>query len=188
LKPKKKPKPQYQPAKVVPVLEAAIAYWTGQLVPQDKREDFRNELSKLLYREAEKDPALVFYDHDGQAGQPLRLNVDYDPQGILLTAIRNVGIECQGVFFSAQGLFPYKTRTYIRAGRFWVSEGYGSKHFQVHPKLPSQTSTIPGPRSLCDACYEQEQIQADNCRRQTRGECTCPPVICEHEHAASSRT
>src|SRR6185436_21154713 len=62
-----------------------------------------------------------------------RLNIenDYDPQGILLDAVREIGIDCQGFFFSGNGIFPRKHSTDFhqdKNGNLICSpkEGYGN--------------------------------------------------------------
>lgn len=95
-------------------VDAAVEYWTSELRVEAKRPAFRDALRTVLERAY-------------KPGERLRLNVDYDPQGELLEAVRAAGIECRGCMFSADGLFWAKTRTSIEPdGRFVVREGYGA--------------------------------------------------------------
>lgn len=103
------------------VLKAAVDYWASELQRADKREAFRDALTKILER-------------DYKPGESMRLVADYDPLDQLLEAVQAADIKCRGCMFSADGLFHYKTRTRITAdGRFEVSEGYGASPRQVYP-------------------------------------------------------
>ena len=52
---------------------------------------------------------------------------DYDPQGILLDAVREtVDDSVAGVMFSGDGIFPRKYSTAIRVGSIKPKEGYGN--------------------------------------------------------------
>lgn len=55
------------------------------------------------------------------------LRVDYDPWDELLEVIREIGIECRGCMYSADGILPMKTsmRIYFDEPRVVVSEGRG---------------------------------------------------------------
>jgi len=103
------------------VVQAAVAYWVDELQRKDKRDAFREALTKVLEREY-------------KPGTRLDLTVDYDPFPPLLDAVRDAGIECRGCMFSADGLFFSKTRTHITEdGKFIVREGYGAQPRQVYP-------------------------------------------------------
>lgn len=55
-----------------------------------------------------------------------RLEVDYDPRGLLLDTIREMGIECRGVMFSAKGIFPQKHELIVTPTKLEPKEGYGN--------------------------------------------------------------
>lgn len=106
------------------VFEAAARYWADLLEVSDKRDALYTELLARLPKALEDIP------HFG-----IRLDVDYDPFDVLLEAVRATGIECRGMMFSAQGLFPSKTRTMVRRDvTFEVCEGYGAMERIVWPK------------------------------------------------------
>jgi hypothetical protein len=105
-------------------LEAAAAWWAQQLQVRQKRAEFGRELLHLLKKEWEKAEEEARLDPTWKPF--VRLNVDYDPEGLLLDAIRNVGINCRGCMGSADGLFDRKTRSDVGAGFFSVREGYGA--------------------------------------------------------------
>lgn len=86
--------------------ELCAQWWADRLEIEDKREDFKHALLPKI--------------QDGMG-----LWVDYDPEGVLLEALREVGIECAGVSFSANGILPRKTGMNIYDGIVEVSEGYG---------------------------------------------------------------
>ena len=55
------------------------------------------------------------------------LEVDYDPQGPMLDAVREVlDPDCRGVFFSAQGLLPKKHELQVSPRELRPKEGYGN--------------------------------------------------------------
>lgn len=91
--------------------KAIADYWANLFEVEDKREELHAALFRLI--------------EDG--GQDPEVSVDYDPRGLLLDAVREIGIECRGCMFSAQGLFPEKHRMIIRTGFVVVNEGYGGE-------------------------------------------------------------
>jgi hypothetical protein len=92
-------------------IDTAVKFWAGELQVESKREAFARELRAIL-----------------EASQlPVYLIVDYDPSGPLLDAIQRSGIDCRGCMFSAEGLWPFKTRSRVGVDYFWVSEGYASE-------------------------------------------------------------
>lgn len=54
------------------------------------------------------------------------LQVDYDPFGHILDAVRAAGVECSGMLFSARGILPGKTRMTVKRERIEARSGYGS--------------------------------------------------------------
>ena len=87
-------------------------WWAHRLQKGDK-EKFARAVEKRVF---EKLQTEKFVD----------LECDYDPQGILLDAVRAIGIECSGMFFSANGILPQKHS--LRVTEDWLEpkEGYGN--------------------------------------------------------------
>lgn len=95
-----------------PRVEVAAQWWAARLQRNEHREAFKAALAEHL-------PALF-------AQGRIVLQVDYDPKGALLDAVRTAGIECRGEWFSADGLLPRKTRMAVDEGRITVCEGYAA--------------------------------------------------------------
>lgn len=55
---------------------------------------------------------------------------DYDPEGPLLDALRDVQ-ECRGFMFSGDGLFPRKTGLRREGKYLYAKEGYGASWQEV---------------------------------------------------------
>lgn len=91
--------------------EFAADWWAERFQKDEHREAFRVELLRLLNAEG---------PHD------IRLSVDYDPEGLLLEAIQNIGIPCSGSMFSADGLLPRKTFMRVKAQSCEWKRGYGA--------------------------------------------------------------
>lgn len=92
--------------------EFAAQWWAEKFMRDDMREMFKAELMARI----------------PDTGDTL-LDVDYDPSGILLDAVRAVGLKCAGVFFSANGILPNKTLMWVRPSENlceWKC-GYGGK-------------------------------------------------------------
>lgn len=90
--------------------ETIADYWAAKFMVDDKREAFRASLRAQL------NAAESFHWDD--------LRVDYDPQGMLLTAVREAGIECSGFMGSARDILPMKHKMEVIDGKVSVSEGY----------------------------------------------------------------
>ncbi len=55
------------------------------------------------------------------------LEVDYDPQGPMLAAVRDViDPECRGMMFSARGILPQKHELEVTPTKLRPKEGYGN--------------------------------------------------------------
>lgn len=93
--------------------KAAVNYWTSLLEWITYRAPFSVELEKIV----DQIPTDHWCD----------LDVDYDPEGLLLDALRASGIDCRGCLHSADGIFPRKHRSQFGPGYFRVSEGRGSE-------------------------------------------------------------
>jgi hypothetical protein len=92
---------------------ACADWWADRLECADKRDAFRASLQRRIIDECHPEYGM-------------RLEVDYDPSGPLLRALHDIGVECRGFMFSADGLFPTKTRMYISKERVEVVEGYAA--------------------------------------------------------------
>ena len=86
-------------------------WWANRLEIEDKRDDFKQVLMPKLKN-------------------GMILSVDYDPNEPLLSALLECNIKCQGVFFSAKGVFPSKVSMKIRRhnNTIVVKEGYGAPY------------------------------------------------------------
>jgi len=93
--------------------EAGVRWWKVRFQQQGLADAFESALLELL--------------PDGD----WELYNDYDPDGILLEAVRKIGIECRGCFFSGDGLFPQKTGIKRKDGRLVAKEGYGGNFYEV---------------------------------------------------------
>lgn len=112
-------------------LGVAASWWAQRLQVERKREEFRVELLAVLRREW----ADVAKECRAHGWTPImRPGVDYDPDPLLLEALRAVGIECRGVMCSADGLFLRKTCSEIGDGYFAVSDGRGAPWVDVYGK------------------------------------------------------
>lgn len=59
--------------------------------------------------------------------QKVFLECDYDPQGLLLEAVREViDPQCRGFLFSARGILPPKHSLMVSRERLVPKEGYGN--------------------------------------------------------------
>jgi len=97
-------------------IEAAAqtaAEWWGARLERGDRAKFVETLRDLIRKDLE------------ECGH-CELSCDYDPEGHLLAAVRACGVECSGVFFSAQGILPQKHFTRIETDLIEPKEGYGN--------------------------------------------------------------
>ena len=100
------------PAQIRRAAAMAADWWTRRLLRGDK-EAFRARLQELV-EERLKVRAACY------------LVCDYDPQGMVLEAVRAAGIECRGVTHSADGILPRKHSLMVRRDRLEPKEGYGN--------------------------------------------------------------
>jgi hypothetical protein len=99
-------------------IQAVVDFWDKQLIPDDRRQQFRHAVRAVLVKAAEA---------PGSDRGALYFKVDYDPQQLLLEAVRAAGIECRGFMFSADGLFRCrKTYTRVMPRQVKLKEGYGA--------------------------------------------------------------
>jgi len=61
-----------------------------------------------------------------QTEEIIILTCDYDPWGILLDAVRAIGLPCHGRAFSARGILPQKHELVVSAAFLKGKEGYGN--------------------------------------------------------------
>lgn len=99
--------------------ECAAKWWAERLGSDyaAKRNDFKASLLKVL----NANPKW----HE--------LYCDYDPQDLLLDAVRGAEIECRGSMFSADGMLPRKTGLFQRDGKIESKEGYGAERKVIFP-------------------------------------------------------
>ena len=91
----------------------AAVWWAGKIIISDPGE-FMGDLERRIE---------LALKTEGR----VRIENDYDPQGILLDAVRaTVDPECRGAFFSGDGLFPRKHSTTVTPGLIEPKEGYGN--------------------------------------------------------------
>lgn len=95
--------------------EQAANWWCDRLRMQDKRDELKAALLKHL-------PDGDWFTYN-----------DYDPEGILLTAVREV-VECRGFFFSGDGLFQRKIGLQRRGNVLSAKEGYGANWVAINKK------------------------------------------------------
>lgn len=97
-------------------VEDAAAWWAGKLGAgyASKKHVFELALAGLLL--AEWAGAELRYG----AGARVDLEVDYDPCLVLEAALRAAGVEVPPGPNSADGIFPFKTRTRLLPGRHVV--------------------------------------------------------------------
>lgn len=89
------------------VNEQAAKWWGERFGIAEKRQQFEQALIKHL-------PDEDWYTYN-----------DYDPDGFLLDAVREV-VECRGNMFSGDGLFPRKTGLRRYDNVLFAKEGYGA--------------------------------------------------------------
>ena len=92
----------------------AAAEWWGERLQSGDREKFQEHIEKSVLTD------LL----DGR--KVIRLECDYDPNGVLLEAVHKAGLECDGVLFSARGILPEKHVLTVRVGKLEPKEGYGN--------------------------------------------------------------
>jgi len=95
-------------------LNVVVAWWTERFMVADKCEAFREALRTVVERELAV-PEV----------RSLLLDVDHDPKGFMLEAVRAAGVECSGTMFSAKGILPEKATMTITADRVEVRDGRG---------------------------------------------------------------
>lgn len=98
------------------------AKWWGDRLRSGDREAFEEFLAMELEMALMHTPSVF-------------LECDYDPQGILLQAVRAAGVECSGFMFSAKGILPTKHDLTVRPDRLEPKEGYGN--WVAHIPVPT---------------------------------------------------
>ncbi len=89
-----------------------VQWWADRLQQGDK-EAFKTALAPLIQADI---------DEFGRC----KLECDYDPFDHLLTAIRSIGIECNGCMYSAEGILPMKHLLWVMPDLLEPKEGYGN--------------------------------------------------------------
>jgi hypothetical protein len=90
----------------------AAQWWANRLQQGDK-DKFKAFLAEAVDRE------ITTYGHSYTV-------CDYDPEGILLEAVRVAGVKCQGCMLSAEGILPMKHSLRARPDCLEPKEGYGN--------------------------------------------------------------
>jgi hypothetical protein len=108
-------------------------WWADKLdeYHAEKREAFAVAVAKLVAEELRGDAYWVWNEGrkvgDGTPVQCVTTEVDYDPQGLMLDAVREV-VEpnCRGMLFSARGILPDKHMLQVWPDKLVPKEGYGN--------------------------------------------------------------
>ena len=87
--------------------------WWAERLQQGNKEQFAEEIRVRVLEKL-------------QTRERVYLECDYDPQGILLEAVRAIGIECGGFMFSADGILPRKHALQVQHDRLEPKEGYAN--------------------------------------------------------------
>jgi len=96
--------------------QMAGAWWAERLDPAyaRQREVFAAAVAKRCERALRKHGSC-------------RLEVDYDPRGIMLSAVREtINPHCRGMMFSADGVLPRKHELEVLPTALHPKEGYGN--------------------------------------------------------------
>lgn len=72
--------------------------------------------------------------------EPVFLRCDYDPEGVLLDAVRAAGVECTGFMFSGDGILPRKHDLTVYADRLEPKEGYGNWRPEIAVPAPDEAA------------------------------------------------
>lgn len=95
-------------------IDAAVDWWAANWQKAGSKAAFRAALHELVTAYAAEEDGRIL------------LECDYDPQGLLLQAVQTVEPNCRGFMFSAEGLLPMKTHTWIRPHEVTLKHGYGA--------------------------------------------------------------
>ena len=94
------------------LIDRVVKFWSDRFVIDEKRKDFEKVLRRKL---------IVQFRN---------LTVDYDPWDALLEVVNEIGIECSGYLYSAEGIFShYKISTYMPdydKNEIRAKDGYGN--------------------------------------------------------------
>lgn len=117
----------------------AAEWWTNRLEQGDK-EKFAERLAVLI------DAALNDLEHQSKRGvdDEVVIKVDYDPDDMLLDALKASGVECRGCMFSARDILPLKTMLCVSQTRLRPKEGYGNWVDEIEvPRAELLSSGVP---------------------------------------------
>lgn len=112
-----------------PATDLIVAWWAERFQVAEKREAFAAALRHEVCSAWSAELAAAGDIPPDFTG--IKLEVDYDPSAILLEAVQKVGIPCRGFMFSAQGIFPQKTRMRVEVKEVTVREGYGAPFVEI---------------------------------------------------------
>lgn len=97
----------------------AASWWAGEL--DGHHADRRVLFEESLYNHLLKNEGWDFIGND------------YDPSPILIDAVRDAGICCDGYMFSGDGIFPRKTSMFRQGTMITVKVGYGATPIVITP-------------------------------------------------------
>lgn len=99
------------------------SWWASKLLDASKREIFAEKLEPLVVSGLTEAESII------RGYLDFFLYVDYDPDHILLEALRLSEIPCRGWGFSASTIFstPPKTGIRFENGKILTKTGYGAK-------------------------------------------------------------
>lgn len=123
----------FAPGSEAKAAEMAGKWWAERLEPKhaDKKEAFAAAVARLVGEALRGDAYWVFGENrragDGVPRGHVNTESDYDPQGLLLDAVREViDPECRGFAGSSYGILPLKHTLTITRDVLKPKEGYGN--------------------------------------------------------------
>lgn len=102
---------------IYPAAKVAGDWWADRLSSNhaNKRDAFSALIAKKISEQFDGGKAVVWTE------------VDYDPQGLMLEAVREViDDKCDGYMFSADGILPRKHELCVYRDKLVPKEGYGN--------------------------------------------------------------
>jgi hypothetical protein len=108
-------------------------WWAERLADEhaDKREAFAQAVAARV-DDALRGKAYWSWgegrkEGDGEPCESIYTEVDYDPQGLMLDAVREtIAPDCRGMMFSARGILPQKHQLRVAPDKLTPKEGYGN--------------------------------------------------------------
>lgn len=119
--------------KIAVAAKMAGEWWAERLYKEhaDKREYFAQAVAMrvedALRGKAYWDLSGCREEWNGDPPESIYIGVDYDPEGLMLDAVREViSQECRGTLFSARGILPQKHGLRVERDKLTPKEGYGN--------------------------------------------------------------